>query len=417
MKKIFTLLSFLLIVLSATAQQKWDFSDLTSAMEAISQDQTNWEIDKTNSKGEVTQYHYVTIPADENTPTSILCGNGNLKATEGLLFKGITKSNSFVISVNSSTRHYFKINSGNIKMIIPNLKKGQTVTIIGKTGSSSSARSFTAEENLTIMSGFDPTTEDQTCVATVNADGEVAIGVTSSMNVYSIEVNGEGSDTDNEQPSTTGKKCWDFTDLTGTLSLLASDPENWAVNKTESDGRISEYDNVFKIGKTEQKPCIYAGGTVPVTEGLLFSNAGVGKLLFSTHRASQHYFKLNGSDIQIIIPNLKKGSTITVDLEGASTTEARGLDAINITPTTGYFNNPQIGVQTDSGIVAEDGDVILTSTAGVNIFKIVVDETTDIKTIVKVNTPSDHIYNLAGQKVSKSYKGIVIINDKKYIQK
>lgn len=87
MKKIFTLLSFLLIVLSATAQQKWDFSDLTSAMEAISQDQTNWEIDKTNSKGEVTQYHYVTIPADENTPTSILCGNGNLKATEGLLLK------------------------------------------------------------------------------------------------------------------------------------------------------------------------------------------------------------------------------------------------------------------------------------------------------------------------------------------
>ena len=302
-------------------------------------------------------------------------------------------------------------------MIIPNLKKGQTVTIIGKTGSSSSARSFTAEENLTIMSGFEPTTEDQTCVATVNADGEVAIGVTSSMNVYSIEVNGEGSDTDNEQPSTTGKKCWDFTDLTSTLSLLASDPENWAVNKTESDGRISEYDNLFKIGKTEQKPCIYAGGTVPVTEGLLFSNAGVGKLLFSTHRASQHYFKLNGSDIQIIIPNLKKGSTITVDLEGASTTEARGLDAINITPTTGYFNNPQIGVQTDSGIVAEDGDVILTSTAGVNIFKIVVDETTDIKTIVKVNTPSDHIYNLSGQKVSKSYKGIVIINDKKYIQK
>lgn len=93
------------------------------------------------------------------------------------------------------------------------------------------------------------------------------------------------------------------------------------------------------------------------------------------------------------------------------------MDAINITPTAGYFNNPQIGVQTDSGIVAEDGDVILTSTAGVNIFKIVVDETTDIKTIVKVNTPSDHIYNLAGQKVSKSYKGIVIINDKKYIQK
>ena len=134
MKKIFTLLSFLLIVLSATAQQKWDFSDLTSAMEAISQDQTNWEIDKTNSKGEVTQYHYVTIPADENTPTSILCGNGNLKATEGLLFKGITKSNSFVISVNSSTRHYFKINSGNIKMIIPNLKKGQNVKILGKTG-------------------------------------------------------------------------------------------------------------------------------------------------------------------------------------------------------------------------------------------------------------------------------------------
>ena len=33
-------------------------------------------------------------------------------------------------------------------------------------------------------------------------------------------------------------------------------------------------------------------------------------------------------------------------------------------------------------------------------------------------TPKDGaIYNLAGQRVSKSYKGIVIINGKKYIQK
>ena len=45
------------------------------------------------------------------------------------------------------------------------------------------------------------------------------------------------------------------------------------------------------------------------------------------------------------------------------------------------------------------------------------EEATAIKTVKKAEADNDAIYNLAGQKVSASYKGVVIKNGKKYIQK
>ena len=424
MKKIFTLIALTLLVMQANAQQKWDFSNLTETMAAIATDKTNWEVDKTNAEGVVTQYHYMAIPSSTDEVVSIMCGDKHLAVTDGLLFKGISKTKSFVVSVNTASRHYLKLNAGSLKMIIPNLKKGQTVTIIGRTGSAEIARGFTADENLTVVSGFEVNTEDnQTNVATVNADGDVVIGQTASMNVYSIEVSAAGSEGGGDQSGTTeGTKIWDFANLASTFQLVAADKDNWAVNKTETDGTISEYDNVFKISADEQKPIIYAeNGTtknLPITDGLLFSNARTGNLLFSTHRKTQHYFKLNASDVKLIIPNRKKGDKVTVELEGASTTEARGLNAENITPTSGNFNNPIIGVQTDEGTVTEDGNVILTSTSGVNIFKITVESTTTGIEMMTTKFPNTGAtYNMAGQRVTDSYKGVVIRNGKKYMNR
>lgn len=419
MKRIFTFIALAALVMQANAQQKWDFNDLTATLAEVATDQTNWEVDKTESDGRVSQYHYISVPADKTVPYALQCNGKNLAITDGLLFTGITKTKAVVLSTHSK-QHYVKLNATSLKLIIPNLKKGQTVTIIGRTGSSSVARGLTADENLTVVSGFEVNTDEQTNVATVVADGNVVIGQTASMNIYSIEVTGTGDD----NPTVGQTRTWDFSNLTETFTLLASDTADWAVNRTESDGRVSEYDNKMRISSSETLPITYNDGTgaknLPVTDGLLFSNASVGKLLFSTRRSSQHFFKLNGSNVRMIIPNVAAGSTITVELEGASTTEARGLNVSdNVTPTTGNFNNPAIGVQTDEGTVNTAGDVVITSTAGVNIFKItVVAPTTDGISQIKSKGKHDgKVYNLSGQVVDSSYKGIVIANGRKYISR
>lgn len=422
MKHIFILIVMLAVAFQVKAQQKWDFNDLTATMAAVATDKVNWEEDKVEADGTVCQYHYITVPENKDVPTPLLCNGKNLTVTDGLLFTGITKTKSVVISVHAK-QHYLKLNATSMKMVIPSLKKGQTVTIIGRSGTSGVARGLTAEQNLKVVSGFEANTDDpQTSVAEVIADGDVVIGQTGGMNLYSVEVSGSGTGGDEPQQPTT--RTWDFSNLTETLTLLAADTAGWAINKTESDGRVSEYDNKVRISSKEQLPITYMDGTVsknlPVTDGLLFSNASAGKLLFSTHRNNGHYFKLNGSNVQMIIPNVAKGSIITVVIEGASTTVPRGLNVSdNVTPTSGNFNNPIIGNQINVGTVNKAGDVVMTSTDGVNIFKITVESpaTTDIsKPSVAVNA-TGRTYNLAGQQVTDAYKGVVIQDGRKFVRR
>jgi hypothetical protein len=64
---------------------------------------------------------------------------------------------------------------------------------------------------------------------------------------------------------------------------------------------------------------------------------------------------------------------------------------------------------------------IARSTASTNVFitKIVITRggSTGINTVKTVRIADGAIYNLAGQKVSESYKGVVIKNGRKYVQK
>lgn len=415
MKKL-VITTIILMAINAQAQKTWDFSDLTASMEAISNDPTNWKVDKVNSEGKVVQYHYVATVNDETTTTPILCGKENLDVTDGLLFSGVTSSKSFILSINSSKRHYFKINNSKVKIIIPNLKAGQILTITGKTGSPTEARGFTADNNLNIVSGFQASTDDnQKNVATVNANGNITIGVTAAMNIYSIVITGDGVHNSESVASLT---TWDFTSLGSTISLIKNDEINWLAKTIDV-----EYQNVTTIGKTEQKPLVFSDGkstkNLPITEGLLFSNIGPGKILFSAKSETSQYIKLNGSGISMIIPNAPKGAILTVELSTGKKGEARGMNVSeNVTPTDGYFNQVWDDKMTNIGVVNTAGDILLTSSAGINIYKVILDTTTEIKNIEIVQTKKTaKTYNLAGQVVNKGYKGIVIQNGRKFIQK
>ena len=184
MKHLLSLLTLCLLSLSTQAQQTWNFLDLSESIPLIKADGTNWNVDKykTNTDVPVQWSNKIAF-----TEWSTLKANGEeFPATKGLMFIG--DEGKLLFSISSKNKNYFKLNNKKAKIKICNLKKGQKLTIVGLSGSKTEARTFTAEENLEVISGMEPTLEEHTSEATVKADGDIVIGCTNAMNVYSISI-------------------------------------------------------------------------------------------------------------------------------------------------------------------------------------------------------------------------------------
>lgn len=184
MKHLLSLLTVCLLSLSAQAQQTWNFEDLSESIPLIKADETNWKVDKYKTDAPDVPVQWSNKIAF--TEWSTLKANGEeIPATKGLMFIGEGK---LIFSISSKKKNYFKLNSSKIKIKICNLKKGQKLTIVGLNGSKDEDRTFTAEENLEVISGMKPTSAEHTGKAIVKADGDIVIGCTNAMNVYSISI-------------------------------------------------------------------------------------------------------------------------------------------------------------------------------------------------------------------------------------
>ena len=185
MKHLLSLLTACLLSLSAQAQQTWNFVDLSESIPLIKADKTNWKAEKWKTDDPDVPVQWSNQIAF--TEWSTLKANGEeIPATKGLMFIGA--QNKLIFSISSKNKNYFKLNSSKAKIKICNLKKGQELTIVGLSGSKEDARTFTAEENLEVISGMEPTLIEHTSKAIVKADGDIVIGCTNGMNVYSISI-------------------------------------------------------------------------------------------------------------------------------------------------------------------------------------------------------------------------------------
>lgn len=185
MKHLLSLLTACLLSLSAQAQQTWNFVDLSESIPLIKADETNWHVDKHKTDAPDVPVQW----SNENafTEWSTLKANGEeIPATKGLMFIGAQYK--LIFSISSKNKNYFKLNSSKAKIKICNLKKGQKLTIVGLSGSKDEARTFTAEENLEKISSWEATLEEHTREAMVKTDGDIVIGCTNAMNVYSISL-------------------------------------------------------------------------------------------------------------------------------------------------------------------------------------------------------------------------------------
>ena len=185
MKHLLSLLTACLLSLSAQAQQTWNFVDLSESIPLIKADETNWKVDKHKTDAPDVPVQWSNKNAF--TEWSTLKANGEeIPATKGLMFIG--DEGKLIFSISSKNKNYFKLNSSKAKIKICNLKKGQKLTIVGLSGSKTEARTFRAVENLEEISGWKPTLEEHTSEAMVKTDGDIVIGCTSAMNVYSISL-------------------------------------------------------------------------------------------------------------------------------------------------------------------------------------------------------------------------------------
>lgn len=185
MKHFLSLLTACLLSLSAQAQQTWNFVDLSESIPLIKADETNWKAEKWKTDDPDVPVQWSNQIAF--TEWSTLKANGEeIPATKGLMFIGA--QNKLIFSISSSKKNYFKLNSSKAQIKICNLKKGQKLTIVGQSGKTTEARTFKAEENLEKISGWENTSEEHTSEAMVKADGDIVIGCTNGMNVYSISI-------------------------------------------------------------------------------------------------------------------------------------------------------------------------------------------------------------------------------------
>lgn len=187
MKHLLSLMTVCLLSLSAQAQQTWDFLDLSESIPLIEADNINWNVDKYQTDVPIQWSNNIAF-----TEWSTLKANGEeIPATKGLMFIG--DKGKLLFSISSKNKNYFKLNNNKAKIKICNLKKGQKITIVGVSGSKEELRTFTAVENLEVTSGMEPTLEEQTSEAKVMNDGDIVIGCTNAMNVYSISLSADAT--------------------------------------------------------------------------------------------------------------------------------------------------------------------------------------------------------------------------------
>lgn len=240
------------------------------------------------------------------------------------------------------------------------------------------------------------------------------------------------------------KKTWDFTVMSTADEENLKQDTNW---DDAANAGLKYYSNKQNIGsasgakkpkfeeiKTYTTPLSANGKELEGMKGLRFGiyvnelakALGAGKMMIC-HDEAHRMLRLNAKGVAIVIPNCKKGQTIIVHTKSTSKTAKNYLQIEGNLEKKQGFAEPEDGalVQESIGTVQADGDVVLTSTNGLFLYDIILKDAKGkvIPTGLTKHFADNHkqqasaSYNLQGQRVDKNYKGVVIQNGKKTIQK
>ena len=244
---------------------------------------------------------------------------------------------------------------------------------------------------------------------------------------------------------------WDFTkwsdatianlkaDAAASKTAGWSDVEKAADAEAGADPTEASKDNCFwSVAEPNADGTLSANGVViEELKGLVWNKAYAVKRSLAiavnypsalSDYAGPAYLWLGGGKNKIpcfTIPGVKAGSTITMEVESHKASDARGVELYTGVDADNLVDvNTKIGdsftpkeKDTHSWTIDNDCDVIVYNTNGCHIYKIEIATGTGIQAVKAVKAGNDYIYNLAGQRVDANYKGVVIKNGQKLIQK
>lgn len=223
-----------------------------------------------------------------------------------------------------------------------------------------------------------------------------------------------------EDPGTPhAAKAWDFmSKLSETdKANITADATNWdIVTVTDAEtGEVKGTNYKYK-NKLEGVAVMANGAELELTAGLKF-RTGAGKFEYYDGERLAH----GGNGHGPIIPECGKDDVVKFRFK---TTEAsRGFEVGNLELTAGSLISDDKGVYEATMSVKKKGDVTFASVTGADILALAINaelpemQETAIATVVNTAELNGAMYNLAGQQVTKAYKGVVIQNGKKFINK
>lgn len=244
-----------------------------------------------------------------------------------------------------------------------------------------------------------------------------------------------------------GAKVWDFTkwsdatvanlkaDAAASKTSGWSDVEKKADAEAGADPTEASKDNCFWL-QLEAAPADGAltanGVVIEELKGLLFTEDATATsrniaiaVNYSVADASKDfgpyaggsYLWVGGKDRKFTIPNVAAGSTITMEVESHKITDGRGVKLMQDGNQIGDAFTPK-AKESHSWTIENSGDVVVANTNGCHIYKIeVTSGASGIQAVKTVKADNGFIYNLAGQRVDANYKGVVIKDGQKIIQR
>ena len=252
-----------------------------------------------------------------------------------------------------------------------------------------------------------------------------------------------------EEPTYTYPASWDFTNWSeATVANLKadaaasklvgwSDVEKKADAEAGNDPTEASKDNCFWYqGETDAYGQLCANGVViEELKGLKFNNAyaAARSLAIAVNYpstslgeyAGAQYLWLGGGGKNVpcfVLPSVPANSEITAVVESHKTSDARGIElyAGSVDPENKIGDSFTPTIQdTYTWTIETAGDIVVYNTSGCHLYSIEVKSKTETDgiTTLKNAIENGNVYNLNGQKVNKTQKGLYIINGKKVVIK
>lgn len=410
MKKIFTLIAATLMAVGAQAQTFAFSADDQHATEKVTLSDGDVPAYKNASGTAITSVEKVTMTigsaSDAVNKFYVKDGKGDLgentilgttyyiSGTENPKTNGSTTKVGKVPE--TGTFYTFVLSEAGTLTVGINLGKGKTMRLANSTGAK--VEEVAAPADQAVREAKDFALEAGTYY--LYAEG-------SKLGLFGFKFVA-GSAEEPDPTEQTAPQTWRFlNELSETdVTNIVADATNWTSDKSNN-----KYTCIPALAAAPAK----AGeNDIELLKGLNFTTKANKFNIYSGSRLN-----FGDAGLAIIVPTVVKNDLVTIEYASTNASEARGF----VLPANAEVKDGNLTSTEKTTVtfkVKKSGSLDLYTSGGLNVYRMALnaelpEKTSGIAT-VKAAKANDAMFNVAGQKVAEGYKGLVIMNGKKYVK-